>query len=478
MDYPFLFGGVSGYRGTTMASVVLDGDSRQVVDEGSIPQWWQLLEQNQYKGTSNVIFTEHATGGQRIDQCTTDVVTTVGAVAHDTLLPYGRRVLVMWAGVNDMRTAAETPATAFSDMKTYLQTIAAKKIYHEIIIILQIPSSTSGGHPVNADLVTWNNLVKDHWGDTTTDDLKTYGATQYIDLAALYPAVFGDFTDFTGSFTGTVYYRDTLHLTVAGRRLVAQAVYDKLESIQLTKLPFRAEGVVGWLTYNHGVTLANGSYVSTWRDQLCNRFWLQATEVAQPTLDTTNKLVDFDDDSLYLQNTYTGRDIFQNVAGMGFSVNLSSDLVVTGADDDWVFQFSTGTSSSAYRLGLRLQNDVIQMRIRAADTDTGTAAQGGSYTAGERMNVTGYTDVNDIATTGAYIHKNGTLLQKITTGYTGGSGVKTSNTASSRANLGAVGTSVYFQGKISEIIFFDARHESYISGTEAYMLARPWLSAG
>lgn len=468
------------YNGPISASIVIDGDSRNT--GGYLgPQWWELLRDDDYRNAPLMRWTDKASGGQTITQCTSDVVSTVCSTTvcpHDTWLPYSRRVLIIWMGVNDMRTEHVTGATAFSRLQTYLQTVSAKKIYHHIIVLLQIPTTTKDGLPLNADLATFNSTITTNWGNDGASDIRASGATSYIDLPALYPGIFDDFTDYTGSFNNTDYYilNDKVHLTEKGRQLVADAVRDHLETLDLTHLPFRAEGVLAWLQWDKGITYGNSTYVNTWKDRLNSHRWLQGTESAQPTVDSSGQQINFDADSLYLLNTYRGRNIFQNCAGMGFSVNMSSDVVVSGADDDWVFQFSTGPSSSNYRLGLRLQNSVIQMRVRADDADSGTAAQGGSYSAGEKFNVTGYVDVNDIATTGAYVNKNGTLLQKITSGYTGGSGVKTSDTASNRANIGAVGTSVYFDGKCPEMIFFDARHENYIPNTQTYMLNRPWLT--
>ncbi|MGE0200350.1 MAG: SGNH/GDSL hydrolase family protein [Candidatus Melainabacteria bacterium] len=202
---------------TTRQWVVADGDSMTETAQTAGLTWLNILKEAR-SNLGAYRYQNEATSGHTLNQMDSGAGATVDAIDFAVLAPGGTRILVVWGGTNDM-AGGDSAATAYADLRAYVQHRAGTGKYNRILICTAVPRSGSG---VNTKLNDFNNLIRSNW----STELAADGATNLVDLAANSP--FNDFTNNNGSEQNTTYYRDLVHLTDLGNRLIAEIIRQQL----------------------------------------------------------------------------------------------------------------------------------------------------------------------------------------------------------------------------------------------------------
>ena len=121
------------------------------------------------------------------------------------------RYLVVWGGTNDVGNTGGDYTTTYNRLRTYLQNRTAAKSYNKVGVLTSIPRENT---TFNTALFNYNNLIRTNWTTLQSD-----GATQLIDVNTI-----SQF-DADGDYNNTTYYNgDKIHLTDAGRLLIAPLI--------------------------------------------------------------------------------------------------------------------------------------------------------------------------------------------------------------------------------------------------------------
>ena len=148
---------------------------------------------------------------------TTGMMTADAAAEVDPLYSAGRdhNVLVVWEGTNDLAYGTTRPlsaAQAYRHLAEYCR--ARRKAGYEVVILTVLPRE--GSASFNAARSDLNERLRAGWRDF---------ADALADVAAD-PTIGPD-----GAELDTTYYRDTVHLTAEGYRIVAGIVAGEVNGL-------------------------------------------------------------------------------------------------------------------------------------------------------------------------------------------------------------------------------------------------------
>jgi lysophospholipase L1-like esterase len=172
---------------------------------------------NQYPGQLATLYgaaadiTNSGVGGQTVVQMQANIATQANAFF---LVGQRPNVAVVWGGTNDLDFGTQDATKTYNSIVAYCQSLRA---YGFFVAVLTLLPRTDAGFPSNfeANRQTVNTNLRNNW--------QTFANTIY-DCAAD-----NRFSD----STNTAYFRDLVHLTVAGYAIIAAGVKAAIDPLGL-----------------------------------------------------------------------------------------------------------------------------------------------------------------------------------------------------------------------------------------------------